>query len=325
MTLDPEIVDFIRSNESFDPAHLDHVGQREYMRLLLDLNFLQFGRPGPTVHDVVDHAIPAPSGSVIARLYYPGAQQRLPAHVTLHGGAWWHGSINDLINDALARQRCVEANVVIVAVEYRLAPEHPFPAGLDDAQAALLWLRASADELRIDPENISIGGNSAGGNLAAALAIKLGREGFPIVLQLLEVPVLDLTIETAVKTTTIPEANQLVDELAIAVQRYLPDQATARDPLASPAFATFLGDLPPTVILTAEHDPLHTEGEKYAERIAADGGVARARRQAGAIHEAPFLTRTWAPARRWQSQVAEWLRLAHWHPADLHRRLTGPH
>jgi acetyl esterase len=114
------------------------------MRLLIDLNFLRFSRPGPDVHSVSDHILAVDGGQIRCRIYPPADEPGLPAHLALHGGGWWQGSIDDLICDAICRQRCIEAHVVVVAVNYRLAPEHPFPTGLNDTCVALTWLVSRA-------------------------------------------------------------------------------------------------------------------------------------------------------------------------------------
>ncbi|WP_214102647.1 alpha/beta hydrolase [Acrocarpospora catenulata] len=325
MSLDPEVLDFLLSNPAGDIGHLDTVRQRRYKQLMIDLNFLRFGLPGPEVHEIADHAVPAPGGHRTARLYRPRAGGRLPAHLYLHGGGWWQGSIDDLVNDALCRRRCAEAGVVVVSLEYRLAPEHPFPAALEDAHAALRWLRAEADGLGIDPAGISVGGSSAGANVAAALALQVRDCGEPApAMQLLEVPFLDLTLESARAAATAQEAPSLLPDLVSAVEFYLRDPGLARDPYVSPALAPSLAGLPPTVVLTAEHDPLHAEGERYAERVTADGGLATAVRYPGALHGTSLLlTRTWAPARDWQDAAIDWLRMAHWDPGALRLTLEG--
>ncbi|GAA0979340.1 hypothetical protein GCM10009555_043880 [Acrocarpospora macrocephala] len=323
MPLDPEVLDFLRSNPATDIGHLDTARQRHYKQLMIDLNFLRFGLPGPEVHEIADHAVPTPGGQVTARLYRPRSGGPLPAHLTLHGGGWWQGSIDDLVNDALCRRRCEEAGVVVVSLNYRLAPEHPFPAALDDAYAALRWLRSEAGPLGLDAANLSVGGSSAGANVAAALALKVRDGGEPpLTMQLLEVPFLDLTLETARRASTAPDAPSLLPDLVLAVEHYLPDPAIALDPYASPALAPDLAGLPPTIVLTAEHDPLHEEGEQYAKRVIADGGLATAERYPGALHGTGLLlTRTWSPARHWQDTVIDWLRTAHWDPATFRHRL----
>lgn len=313
MRLDPAVQQFIDANAGELLDHLDVAGQRRYMRLLIDLNFLRFSQPGPEVHSATDHIVAVDGGKIRCRIYRPSDEPGLPAHVALHGGGWWQGSIDDRICDAICRQRCMQAHVVVVAVGYRLAPEHPFPTGLNDAYATLCWLIQHAARLHIDAENISVGGSSAGANLAAALAIKARDLGRPqISFQLLEVPALDLTLTTARHTAATAVGHDMADELDVAVTRYLTDPTQAKQPLASPLLADDLRGLPPAVIFTAEHDPLRADGERYAARLNASGVPARAIRHPGALHGSAMLTRTWPPAAEWQRDAAGTLRDAHW-------------
>jgi acetyl esterase len=283
------------------------------MRLLIDLNFFRFSSRGPDVHTITDQVIAVDGGQIRCRVYRPSSEPDLPAHLALHGGGWWQGSIDDLISDAICRQRCAEAHVVVVAVDYRLAPEHPFPTGLNDAYAALIWLTEHAHRQGVDPNNISIGGSSAGGNLAAALAVKVRDNGGPLpVFQLLEVPALDLTLATARLAAATIDAQDLEDELAVAVGRYLAEPSQARHQLASPLLAEDLRGVPPAVIFTAEHDPLRLDGERYAARLSSVGVPAQAIRHPGALHGTAMITRTWEPAAAWQREAAAHLRSAHW-------------
>lgn len=296
------------------PDHLTAAERREYMFLLSELIFLRYGLPGPEVSAVEDHRIPVAGGDILVRVYRPSAAPRLPAHITLHGGGWKLGSVNERVADAICRQRCIEGNCVILSVDYRLAPEHPFPVPLNDCYAALQWAGTEAKMLGLDEANISIGGASAGGNLAAAVALRSRNEGGPpLRFQLLEVPALDLTRETARATQqsgAIPDVPQPSMDDATSV--YLPDPSQARDPLASPLLADDLSGLPPALIMTAEFDVLRTEGERYAQRLVAAGVPATHQRYPGALHGTAMLTRTWDEARRWQRDAAAALHRAHW-------------
>jgi acetyl esterase len=300
------------------PEHLSSAEQREYMSLLSDLIFLRYGQPGPRVHSIEDHQVPVAGGHILVRVYRPSRDTPLPGHLTLHGGGWKVGSVRERVADAICRQRCREANCIVLSVDYRLAPEHRFPVPLDDCYTALRWAIAHADELGLDAGNISIGGASAGGNLAAAVALRCRDEGGPpLHFQLLEVPTLDLTRETARATLAsgvLPDVPQpTMDD---AASTYLDDPAQARDPLASPLLAEDLRDLPPAHVMTAEYDVLRTEGERYADRLRAAGVASTHRRYPGALHGTAMLTRTWDQARQWQRDAAEALRRAHWAAAE---------
>jgi acetyl esterase len=300
------------------PEHLSPSERREYMLLLSDLIFMRYGLPGPEVHAVDDHLVPVASAGLRVRVYRPSEQRRLPGHMSLHGGGWTLGSVDERVADAICRQRCRDAHCVVLSVDYRLAPEHPFPVAVDDCFAALRWAHANADALGLDADNLSVGGASAGGNLAAAVALRTRDEGGPrLRFQLLEVPALDLTRETARATLSsgvIPDVPQ--PTLDDATSSYLPDPAQARNPLASPLFADDFRGLPPAHVMTAEYDVLRAEGMRYAKRLVQAGVPATHRRYPGALHGTAMLTRTWDQARRWQHDAAAELRRAHWAEAE---------
>jgi acetyl esterase len=318
VSLAPAVQTLIDETPRGVPDHLSPAEQREYLHLLSELIFLRYGLPGPDVASVEDHEVPVAGGRILVRAYRPSDGALLPGHVTLHGGGWKVGSVTERVADAICRQRCRDANCIVLSVDYRLAPEHRFPVPLDDCYTALTWAVANADALGLDAGNISIGGASAGGNLAAAVTLRCRDEGGPrLRFQLLEVPALDLTRATARATLAsgvLPDVPQpTMDD---ATSTYLEDPAQARDPLASPLLAEDLGGLPPAHVMTAEYDVLRTEGERYAERLVAAGVPATHQRYPGALHGTSMLTRTWDGARRWQRDAAEALRVAHWTTAE---------
>jgi acetyl esterase len=244
---------FVRACDGIPLDHLPVAEQREASRLLLDLNFLRFGRRGPAVHDVADHAVPVDGGSIWIRVYRPSPEPGLPLHVWLHGGGWWQGSIDDLVSDAMSRQRAVAAGITVAVVDYRLAPEYRYPVPLQDCRHALIWMLENADRIGIDPGNVSVGGNSAGANLAAALTLLLrDRDGVRLVSQLLEVPVLDLTLGSMRRAVKEDPVQDISADLELAVERYQP---RAHEEHASPLLAADLRRLPPALVYTAQYDP----------------------------------------------------------------------
>jgi acetyl esterase/lipase len=229
-----------------------------------------------------DMLVPSDAGGVPIRVYRPGPGT-LPAYVFVHGGGWWLGTLDE--SDGTCRRRAADADCVVISVDYRLAPEHPFPAAVDDAWAAVRWVVAHAGELDIDPSRVAIGGMSAGGNIAAAVTL-LARED-PVVrfaTQILEVPVLDLTLATCVAS-----ADEFATgygftrtDLVECVEFYLGGQ-DPNDVLASPLLAD-LHDLPAALITTAEYDPIRDDGEAYAAKLAEAGVPATLRRWDGQVH-----------------------------------------
>ncbi len=155
-------------------------------------------------------------------------------HVFLHGGGFWLSSVDEAVNDAICRSRCRSVGCVVVAVDYRLAPEHPFPAAVQDCLAGLEWAAQHAHEFDADRSRLSVGGVSAGGNLAAAVALAAARQGGPdLLLQLLEVPVLDLTLDTMRSSRVGDDFGITVAEMEMANELYLRVADDARNPLAS--------------------------------------------------------------------------------------------
>jgi len=274
--------------------------------------FGQFGERAPESADPTEHIVADSGGDVRVRVYRPRDAAALPAHLFIHGGGFWLGSVDEDVVDATCRERSAGAHCVVISVDYRLAPEHHFPAAVDDCFAALQWTVDHADTLGIDADNVSVGGVSAGANLAAATALVSRERGGPeLRLQLLEVPVLDLTLETMRTSRVGDDYGITFAEMRECVAMYLPTPDAARDPLASPLLAADLSRLPPARVLTAEFDPLRDDGARYAERLNHAGVPATHTRQGGAVHGSLMLTRVWPPARAWRAEVSATLRRVH--------------
>jgi acetyl esterase len=187
-----------------------------------------------------------------------------------HGGGWVLGSIDEF--DAFGRHLAARSGYTVVLVDYRLAPEHRFPAAVEDASDALQWVADHLSELAGPQAPLIVAGDSAGGNLAAVVAQRARGGDIPIALQLLIYPVVDCDLE---RPSYVDPGNQLfLDRAGMEWfwSHYIPDPAKRADPAASPLRAADLSGLPPAVVLTAEHDPLRDEGEEYARRLA-DAGV----------------------------------------------------
>jgi len=228
----------------------------------------------PQIGMVRDLTADGPLGPIPLRVYRPAgvpASTPLAVLVFFHGGGWVIGDLET--HDVLCRQLTAGSGVSVVSVDYRLAPEHKFPAAVDDAWAATRWVVAHAGELAVDASRLAVGGDSAGGNLAAVVALLARGKGAPaIAVQVLIYPVTDLVGETR-SYRDFAEGYLLTREgMRWFIAHYLTAEAEAADWRASPLRAQSLAGLPPALIVTAGFDPLRDEGEAYAERLR-DAGV----------------------------------------------------
>ena len=228
----------------------------------------------PQIGMVRDLTADGPLGPIPLRVYRPAgvpASTPLAVLVFFHGGGWVIGDLET--HDVLCRQLTAGSGVSVVSVDYRLAPEHKFPAAVDDAWAATRWVVAHAGELAVDASRLAVGGDSAGGNLAAVVALLARDKGAPaIAVQVLIYPVTDLVGETR-SYRDFAEGYLLTREgMRWFIAHYLTAEAEAADWRASPLRAQSLAGLPPVLIVTAGFDPLRDEGEAYAERLR-DAGV----------------------------------------------------
>jgi acetyl esterase len=238
--------------------------------------------PEIVVHSVEDRVIDGPAGPIPVRIYRPSAAPA-PVHVHFHGGGWVIGDLDT--HDRDCREICVGADCIVVAVDYRLAPEHIFPAAPEDCYAAFCWATANVHSLGALPGPMSVGGDSAGGNLAAAVALMArDRNGPAIAMQLLIYPVTDATMESASYRDNADGYLLSRTMMSWFWDHYCPDLALRADPLASPITAEDLSGLPPALVMTAEFDPLRDEGEAYAERLIAAGVEVEVRRFDGLVH-----------------------------------------
>ncbi|MCB9598683.1 MAG: alpha/beta hydrolase [Sandaracinaceae bacterium] len=230
--------------------------------------------PPPAVGRIEDRRIPGPGGRLAVRAYYPDRahEAALPGLVWYHGGGWVLGTLDG--HDYVCSCLAARANAVVVSVDYRLAPEHRYPAAVDDAEASWRHVVEHADDFGIDPARVAIGGDSAGGNLAAAVCLRVARAGGPAPrLQLLVYPVTDLTKESP--SYQLFDRGFLLSRAGMRwfIDHYVPDPRRRAEPDASPLLADDLTGLPPAHVVIAGFDPLRDEGVAYAERLR-DAGVA---------------------------------------------------
>jgi acetyl esterase len=237
---------------------------------------------GPTdpVDAVVDQAIPGP---VRTRAYRPvGDQQGLGVLVYLHGGGWMIGSLDT--HDGVCRALAARTPCVVLSVGYRLAPEHTFPAAVDDAWAATAWVAEHAASIGGDPGRMAVGGDSAGGNLAAVVALRARDHGLPLRLQLLVYPVTNAAFDTASYREFASGYLLTQDAMRWYWKQYLGSDGDGASPEASPLRAPDLAGLAPAHVITVELDPLRDEGEAYAARLVEAGIRTTTLRAVGLIH-----------------------------------------
>jgi acetyl esterase len=238
------------------------------------------------VGSVENRDIPGPAGSIPVRIYRPeGADEgALPAAVFFHGGGHVLGSLDS--HDLVARNLCADANCLVVAVDYRLAPEHKFPAAPEDSFAATKWVAGSAGELGIDPSRIAVIGDSAGGNLAAVVAMMAREAGGPeLCYQVLVYPVSDYGCDTPSYSEWAEGAGILTAKgMEWFREHYLRDEADRTDWRAAPLHAADFSGLPPALVITAECDVLYDEGVALAEALKNGGTSVEYRNYPGMMH-----------------------------------------
>lgn len=292
----------------------DARARRAAERKLSDDLARQFTAPcAPGVH-IIDESVRAGARSLRIRRYLPsGIDTPAPTQIALHGGGFVSGTIEELVNDRLLTSRAAGARIQVISLDYRLAPEHPYPAAVDDTIALLDILRTQPERFDVDIERIGIGGASAGGSIAASTTLHLrDRSDDALVHQHLEVPALILSpfgasAEEYAHGFGLEGHERLVDSY---VGRARPIPVFA-EPLKAPALA----GLPPAFIQAAEHDPLRDAALAYAQHLRDAGVAVTAKVGRGHVHGSPSLTATFEPARTWQRRAARMLREAY-HPVS---------
>lgn len=311
MTLPVEVRELLALDRGLGPrlAGLSIAEQRLVIAETLEEWALRTGLVVADVGRTDDFTIPVDGGEIRLRQYTPPAAGRgpQPAFFHIHGGGFTVGSIDWVHNAAKCAHICAAAGCVVTTVEYRLAPEFPFPTAPEDCYSALLWVVDQAGELGIDPARIAIGGESAGGNLAAVVAMmSRDRGGPPLVLQVLEVPVTDMSRQS----DEHPSLERYgvghgLDRAAIQAFQddYLPGAVDRSAAYVSPLRADDLAGLPPAHVITAELDPLRDSGEAYARRLQEAGVRTTVHRFKGHTHGSSGLWQTWSSAADWMDEV----------------------
>ncbi len=241
------------------------------------------GEPEP-VSRIEDREIPGPGGKIRIRIYRPEGQEPFPALVYFHGGGWVLGCIET--HDAVCAKLARAAACVVVSVEYRLAPEYPFPAAPEDCYAATKWVAEHATTIGCDLTRIAVGGESAGGNLAAVVSLMARDRGGPsLVYQLLVYPATDYYLPGTPSYQEYAVGYSLTrDDMIWFWHQYLSAEAEKENPYIFPLQAANLQGVPPAFVITAECDPLRDEGERYAQRLQQAGVPVIMTRYSGTIH-----------------------------------------
>jgi acetyl esterase len=270
MPVDPHVQRFLRILAATQPADASRMTIKQRRNGFRDL--MKFSDDTLPIGSVEDGSLLGPSGPIGIRLYTPvgAGVGHLPGLIYFHGGGLVAGSLET--HDAVCRMLANEIGCRVVSVDYRLAPEHKFPAAVMDSYAATAWIIDNAVTLDIAPDQIAIGGDSAGGTLAAIVCQMVRRSrGKRLAYQLLLCPIMDYAGETETRRTFAndPLANKAMMDHDLAL--YLPDGLTPADPRISPLRANDISGLPRTYIHTAEFDPFRDEGRVYADRLAASG------------------------------------------------------
>ena len=284
MPLDPQAQAFLDPLNRAGPLDVSTLSAEQARSL-----FTELGEPtqgGPRMASS-EREIPGPGGPLRLRLYTPPGEGPFPMLAYFHGGGFVLGLNTG--HDWIARGLSHNAGCIVSLVDYRLAPEAPFPAAPEDAFATLMWMVEHAAEIGGDPKRIAVAGDSAGGNLAAVVSLMARDRGTPSIdHQLLIYPVTDHSFETRSYQENAEGYLLTRDLMRWFWDHYLADAAQGRDPLASPLRASDLSQLPPATVITAEYDPLRDEGEAYAKRLLSAGTPTRLTRYSGIIHG--FLT-----------------------------------
>ena len=239
-------------------------------RRIADERVIRTNMPAEPVERVLDVMAPAPGGSVRLRIYLPRQDAALPVLLYIHGGGWTVGNIDT--HDPQCRRFANRAACMVVSVDYRLAPEHRFPAAVEDVLAAADWIASQAQAHGGDPMRVAVAGDSSGGALAATVCQQLrGRADIRTCLQVLMYPCTDLRMGTA-SYRRLGQGNFLTAaKMRWFIEQYLASMSDAENPLASPLLADSVADLPPALLITAGLDPLLDEGIAYGERLRLEG------------------------------------------------------
>jgi len=308
VVLDPDSQAVYKAFQEAGRPPYETLTPQEARELYLAGRFASNPEP-PELESAKPLAIPAPHGAIPARIYTPKTLRRkdglAPCLVFFHGGGWVIGDLDS--HDVVCRKLAHEGELIVISVDYRLAPEHKFPAAVDDAIAATKWVAANAERLGIDAARLMVGGDSAGGNLTAVVALAARDSGPRLYGQVLIYPATDLAMTTP--SHSEPETSILLTHSVTRwfIGSYLGD-ADVGDWRVSPARAKTLAGLPPTYVLVAGADPLRDEGNAYAERLKQDGVPVTYRFFPGQFHGFFTMGKLLNQANIAASEISAWMK-----------------
>lgn len=280
----PPAVETLSPEQARDIPLLDYAA-RDLLAARVDGRLFGMISPWPEQVGSIRHrSIPGPGGELLLRLYTPKGRGPFPVLVYFHGGGWVIAGLDAY--DASARALCNAAGCIVASVAYRLAPEHKFPAGVEDAFAATRWVMANAAEVKGDPARVAVAGESAGGNLAAVVCLMAKERGTPLpVHQLLIYPATQFSVETASYKEHAHAVPLYSAMLPWFKRHYLRKSSDERNPHAAPLLAPDLSGLPPATVITAEYDPLRDDGRLYADRLREAGVPVAYHHYEGMMHD----------------------------------------
>ena len=274
MPLDPDVQAYLQRVEALGVPPVSTIAPEEARRTSEEAAAAIFGPVADVA--VEESTAPGPAGPVRVRLYRPRDAEPQGAIVYFHGGGWVHGSLDT--HDGVCRALADRAGCLAWAVDYRLAPEHRFPAAVEDAWAATEWVAG------LDAGPVAVGGDSAGGNLSAVIALRARDRGFPLALQLLVYPVTDCSFDRPSYLEHATGYGMSRADMKWYWGHYLGPDEDGASPEASPLRAADLAGVAPTHVITAEYDVLRDEGEEYAARLSDAGVSVTLSRYDGVIH-----------------------------------------